>query len=1149
MPGDAAMELDALDVSTETEAGQPYLRCLTRTGGGKEVVDVPAPFEPYCYIEEDAFTMRPLRASSCRVADGGHPDGFLRIVADHPGDIRGFARDFTFRTYEADVGLAKRACINTGLGIERPDPGDVLYFDIEVDDRGGFTEPGDAGDRIIAIAGAGGDGRELYFDDADERVLIEGFLAAADDYAVLAGWNSIGYDYEYLDNRCVEHGMDVDWRRWARHDVMPLYDMLAVPTKTVSTKLGNTAQRELGEGKADVQPGGGELYGLWQEAPGELRGYNVQDADLVRRIDDKYGLVDLLHIICGICDHPPGDACYESKHGQVRFGIGSVVDSKLLGVAHRRGEPQHDRGAFDKGADFPGGYVLDPVPGMHEDVVVPDYSGMYPNIVRAWNFGRGTFVEEEHVERDGDGWAAVGGRHEGRRVIRGETGGFVHPDDGPRSVPAEAADGLVEMREGADEAVDKGVKAVNNCFSGDTEVMTPDRGPVNIKELEVGDEVYSINPDTLKCEAKPVVGTVAEPNKYGELVHIQGQAADLKVTPNHRMLASRDPGDGFDFCEASELETCRWELPEHEATDGVGETMVDLMQSADGRVLVDHNEHGHTFRSNVNGAEYAGNRGGYWLSMDDFWAQEAEVLDRADVVGVQHHPRGKVTPLRHNAGELLELVGWYIAEGCNHSNNINSVTLHQEDDEGRARITDLLDGMGVPYAENDTRFRINDRNLAEWLGDNCGRFASEKRIPDWVFKFDAGVLGRLREALMAGDGHRGRGIDKYTTVSPRLRDDYARLLVEVGETPRLREDGAFRIHVNSNSHVAGHHNVKREDHDGMVYCVSVLDNHTVLAGRNGTFQWTGQTLYGVFGADFYRYFGPHSENITLIGQELTGIIEDIAGDGHPDIERVVYGDTDSIMVSMDAPEDRPAAARRIAGDVEREMREWAAERGADPSYLELDVDDIYSRFYIGDKKKRYFGRRTWSDGGPADDLKIRGFEARKGDWPEPMRDLQVELMGRVLDGGETQPVVDRARDELFDGRWDLDLATATTLTKPIGEYETYPPHVRAAEMKRSDRGHAAAAVGDKVEYVKYGDDGGDVVHYLDGEPARDWRPNEGYCPECGSVVRTEGHGHDTEAYPFFRSDHYGFIWDNRASNVVESIGVPTVPTATLGDFT
>jgi len=397
---------------------------------------------------------------------------------------------------------------------------------------------------------------------------------------------------------------------------------------------------------------------------------------------------------------------------------------------------------------------------------------MYPNIVRAWNFGRGTFVGEGDVERDGDGWAASGGEHEGRRVIRGEAGGFVHPDDGPRSIPAETADELVGMREGADEAVDKGVKAVNN------------------------------------------------------------------------------------------------------------------------------------------------------------------------------------------------------------------------------------------------------------------------------------------------------------------------------------------------------------------------------------------TLYGVFAADFYRYFGPHSENITLIGQELTGIIEDIAGGGHPDIERVVYGDTDSIMVSMDDPADRASAARRIADDVEREMRGWAAERGADASYLELDVDDIYSRFYIGDKKKRYFGRRVWKDGGPADDLKIRGFEARKGDWPEPMRDLQVELMEAVLGGEPTQPVVDRARGELFEGRWDRDLAVATTLTKPIDEYVSYPPHVRAAEMKRSDRGHAAAAVGDKVEYVKYGDDTGDVVHYLDGEPARDWRPNEGYCPECGEVVRTDGggHPHGTEAYPFFRTGHYRFIWENRAINVAESIGVPTVRTATLGDF-
>jgi DNA polymerase elongation subunit (family B) len=98
----------------------------------------------------------------------------------------------------------------------------------------------------------------------------------------------------------------------------------------------------------------------------------------------------LLHVICDICNYPPGEACYQTRYGQVRFAIGQVVDAKLLSVAHQKNIPQPNKQSYKKPPDFPGGYVLDPTPGLYDNVVVPDYSGMYPNIVRAWNFGRET---------------------------------------------------------------------------------------------------------------------------------------------------------------------------------------------------------------------------------------------------------------------------------------------------------------------------------------------------------------------------------------------------------------------------------------------------------------------------------------------------------------------------------------------------------------------------------------------------------------------------------------------------------------------------------------------------------------------------------------------------------------------------------------
>jgi len=1107
------MELSCYDLSwNSSESGGLYLEALVKDGDGKRVEKIPAPFDPYCYIKEDDLVMDPLRVTNCRIGEGA-PEGFLKIEADHPNAIKDFRERFAFQTFEADVFFDRRVAINEDVTFERPDRGDILYFDIEVDDRGQFADPEDADSRVIAIAAVGGDGREFYFYQEDEDELLHDFLGAADDYVALAGWNALDYDYRYLENRLAHKGETVHWNRWVRHDLMPLYDMLAVPTKTVSLKLDDTGERELGAGKTGVKPGDGRRWELWSDDPDTLREYNMRDAEIVRDIDQKYGLVELLHVTTDLCNYPPGGACYLTKHDRVRFAIGQVVDAKLLEVAHRKGIPQPNKLTYDKPDDFPGGYVLKPRPGMYEWLMAPDYGSMYPNIIRAWNFGRETWVEDDQVimdEEDGV-WRISGGEYKAKRAIKGETGAFVHPEDGPRSVPAETADELVELRDGAAEIVDKGVKAVNNCFVGDTEVMTPDRGPVNIKEMEVGDEVYSINPETLECEVKPVVETTEEPNAYSQLVHFNNSAVDLKVTPNHRMIASRGWKDeGFDIYEANRMESGRWAFPDHSPMGG--------------------------------------------LEPDEITLEPVAGSDTVRDIDPDNDSRYNQSDMTFDVGDLLEFMGWYIAEGhaTPEDQHGNRVTIAQSDDENRRRVSELLSSMDVDHSVSNHQVRFSSEKINRWCREILGGTSKTKTLPDWVFQLDATLLERLHGSLMAGDGSTAGRSAVYATVSDQLRSDFMRLMVQIGKKPRCTERDCYEIYEHGTHGVSASRDVEREDHDGDVYCVSVLDNHTVLAGRNGVMQWTGQTLYGIFAADHQRYFGPHSENITLIGQELTGTVERIADRGHKYIRDVVYGDTDSLMIDMEAPDDIATddaieAAKIVTQDIQNEMRSWASAKGAEPKYLTLDLDDVYDRFYIGDKKKRYFGHRIFN-GEPCDNFKVRGFETRQGDWPEPVRDFQEDLMKAKLAGEPTAPIVDEAKSALFSGRWDLEMATSTTLNKPLDEYETPLPHTRAAAKIRSHHGHSAVQVGDKVDYIKYGDGRTDIAWIYDGEIGVNFRPNDAYCRECGEVVREGDHDHETEPYPHLRNEHYGYLWGKKFVSVMESIGVSEHNQASLGAF-
>ena len=1079
------------------------LRGLSPGGDGKFLWSSDPPIDPYCYVEAQDLDLAECRRLGVR-AGGDAPDGFARIEADSPRDIRDYDDSVMHHTYEADVGLPARVLIDEGWGVVPPSEGDVLYYDIETDDRGAFTEAEDADARVLSIAGVAGDGsEEIYVDHRDERELMREFFERADDYVALVGWNSESYDERYLRNRGQIIGVVPDWDRWVWHDLKPLYDTLARPTETLSLSLDDTAERELGEGegKTPVEAGGGELWDLWTEGDDSLREYNIRDCEIVREINQEYGLVELLHTICDICGYPPGEATYVDRYDQAQLAIGMVVDAEILSVAHERGAPMPNRGRHADTGEFPGGDVLEPTPGMHERVITADYSGMYPSIIRAFNFGPKTWFEDE---------AAARREHPNADVIRGESGVFVDPGT-RKSILADAAEELDETRDESKAAKqeaetgtreyeiadqrDKGVKVANNCFTGDTDIMTPD-GLRNIKDVEVGDPVYSINPETMACEVKPVVETVAEPNNYGELVSIQGEGADLKVTPNHRMLASRYRRDDFGFHEARELESGRWDLPTHKPVEGHRPETISLLDHFEGEVSAD---------------------GGL----------------------IQYGPSHGSIPYEYDAGDLLEFMGWYISEGSISFKGENRttavVTIHQKIEEHRETIDDLLDRMGVNYFEHSEGFTISNRNLHEWCRDEMGGSSEEKRIPDWVFDLDHTLLARMHRALMDGDGSESRGCVKYTTISDELRDDFARLMLHLGKKMRFREDGAHRVFENRTDGVAGSRNVEREDHDGQVYCVSVLDNHTVLAGRNGVMQWTGQTLYGVFASPFHRYYVPGgSENITLIGQRLVRIAEEVS-EARDDVEQVLYGDTDSVMIQLaegvDDDELVPVA-RDVVDAIEREIQAWANDRGADGSLLELDVDYVWDKFHQTDKKKRYFGRVVYDDGTEVDTLKYKGLEARQNDVPRPVRDLQHDLMEARVYERETTPIVESYRDRLHAGDFDAELATSKGLGKPPSDYEadTPPIHARAAMAINEEKGASTVKVGDKVDYVKYGKSGGtaDWTWIHDGEVGVDFAPND---PD-----RT------------FRESQYAFIWSDRFEPAMERVGVEETQQAGLGDF-
>ena len=218
-------------------------------------------------------------------------------------------------------------------------------------------------------------------------------------------------------------------------------------------------------------------------------------------------------------------------------------------------------------------------------------------------------------------------------------------------------------------------------------------------------------------------------------------------------------------------------------------------------------------------------------------------------------------------------------------------------------------------------------------------------------------------------------------------------------------------------------------------------------------------LFGVLGAASCRFFDPAIANaITGFGQEMLGRTR-VAFEAEG--VEVIYGDTDSVFVLLTA--EREAAqdqARDLRDAIQKRIGDWIEQSHGVRSYLELELELVYERFFLprvrggaAGSKKRYAGR---VDGR----LEIVGLESVRRDWPAVAARLQRGMLERAFDGENVVPFVRGVVDDVRAGGCDEELVYVKRLRK--GSLDRYtgsvPPHVQAAR-KAGDR------MGSVVRYV------------------------------------------------------------------------------------
>ncbi|MCU4750591.1 hypothetical protein OB919_01115 [Halobacteria archaeon AArc-curdl1] len=1003
----------------------------------------------------------------------------------------------------------------------------VQTFDIEVDDRNGFPEDGE--EPIICLASHDsyrdeyilwvfeadeGDGKvpddlteyepiegdiehEIRAFDTEEAML-EAFISYIDetDPDVLTGWNFDDFDAPYfLDRLEVLEGshhdydlavdqlsrVDEVWRsNWGGPDIKGrvVFDLLygyqrMVFSELDSYRLDAVGEAELGVGKERYA---GSIGDLWENDPKRLLEYNLRDVELCVELDRQQSIVAFWDEVrsfvgCKLEDAPtPGD----------------TVDMYVLHEAYGR-FALPSKGQQEAGEEYEGGAVFEPITGVKENVTVLDLKSLYPMCMTTINASPETRVDPD--EYDGETFVAptepepTHFRQEPDGVMREMITELLAEREEKKSLRNEYEPGTqpyeqYDRQQGA-------VKVIMNCFTPDTEVLTPE-GVQNVTALEVGDEVYSLHPETMRMEVKPVTETHAYPDYTNELIDIQTSKIDFRVTPNHRMLVRKNERNGitedtYRFVEAGSLDQAtNYELP-HDWDGPGGDTLetVDLTRMIDEEyeVWVRPSVHGHTFTAELGWTPRRVPKAdvgqtGYVFTAEEFEANREYIEEVCERSFVHLESGRKWIPRTFDGDAFLDLLAWYITEG-------NVYTSETKEFNGKTRgsattvkiaqnvvpvadggvdhhmtIGSLLEGMGFDCYVDDRCYQFTSKLFGEFLRETCGDNSFEKRIPDFVFECSRRQKRRFLETLIDGDGDWQTNSWRYTTSSEKLRDDVLRLCAHLGLTGSYNHDsGSWRIYVTEDSKntLRMHRSSSRSTAEDGVYCVTVADNHSLLAGRNGKFQFVGQSLYGVSGWERFRLYDKEAASaITATGREVIEFTEQASNEISYD---VAYGDTDSVMLEL-GPDVSTEEAIEQSFEIEEYVNgrydDFALEElNAEFHRFQIEFEKLYRRFFQAGTKKRYAGHIVWKEGKDVDDIDITGFEYKRSDIAPITKEVQHRVIEMIVRDGDIDAVTEYVAgviDNFLEGEVSLDeIAIPGGIGKRLDNYDTDTAQVRGAK--------------------------------------------------------------------------------------------------------
>jgi hypothetical protein len=273
--------------------------------------------------------------------------------------------------------------------------------------------------------------------------------------------------------------------------------------------------------------------------------------------------------------------------------------------------------------------------------------------------------------------------------------------------------------------------AIGECVPAGTEIFTT-TGWKNIEDVNVNDEIFTMNVNTNKLEKQFVLNTIKKPYN-DDMIHIYNNSTlDMMITKKHKVVL-------WDRNNKPYILT--------------GEELYQKIQDNDSTVS-------HSYIKNS--AIWDGDNSEYFTIPN--------------------------SNIKIKTKDWAAFLGLFIAKGHTSGSKggceKNLVCITQKKERTKKLVIDVLNKLPFKYTISDNRqINIYDKELFNHLrilGNSNTKF-----IPDYAKNWSVDLLTELLDWMLVGDGknrknRKGEIIKEYITVSNRLKDDVFEVMLKIG---------------------------------------------------------------------------------------------------------------------------------------------------------------------------------------------------------------------------------------------------------------------------------------------------------------------------------------------------------------------------------